>query len=222
MTSVEKAARAISAIPVQSQLCSYQNLARFKVARGFRGRSGVVVMLWQLVQATIFAWSPQPAYAWRRWLLRLFGARVGNDVIVRQTARITYPWKVTLGDHCWVGDHAELYSLYPITVGRHAVVSQRSYLCSATHDHEDLTFPLSGAPIIIGDEAWVATDCFLAPGVHIGKGSIVAARSTVLRNVPDAVIVAGHPAILKGPRLPATRGVDVQSDHSGEGVRAVL
>ncbi len=181
----------------------YQDLSRFTVPAGFRGRSGPVVLAWQIVQATAFAMSPQPAYAWRRWLLRRFGARVGRGVLIRQSARVTYPWKVTLGDHCWIGDHAELYSLSEITIGRHAVVSQRSYLCGATHDHRDIAFPLVGRPIVIGEEAWVATDCFIAPGVRIGRGSIVAARSTVLRDVPEGVIVAGHPAVVKGPRPPA-------------------
>ncbi len=180
--------------------CRYQDLASFRVPEGFRGRSGLVVLLWQTVQATLFAWSPQPAYGWRRWLLARFGARVGRGVLIRQSARVTYPWKVSLGDHCWIGDHAEIYSLAPISIGRHAVVSQRSYLCAGTHDHHDLSFPLVGRPISIGDEAWVATDCFIAPGVRIGAGSIVAARSTVLRDVPEGVIAAGHPASVRGPR----------------------
>ena len=187
--------------------CVYQDLSRFTVAPGFRGRSGPVVLLWQIVQATAFACSPQPAYAWRAWLLRLFGAKVGVGVIVRQTARITYPWKVEFGDHCWIGDHAEIYSLADITIGRNAVVSQRSYLCAGTHDHHDLTFPLVGKPIVVGDEAWIATDCFVAPGVKIGKGAIVAARSTVLKDIPDAMIAAGHPAVVKGPRPRPTKGV---------------
>jgi putative colanic acid biosynthesis acetyltransferase WcaF len=190
-----------------AQPCRYQNLALFKVAAGFRGRSGPVVLLWQLVQATLFAWSPQPAYAWRRLLLRLFGAQVGRGVIIRQSARVTYPWKVVFGDHCWIGDNAEIYSLGPITIGSHAVVSQRSYLCAGTHDHHDLSFPLVARPIVIGDEAWVATDCFVAPGVCIGTGSIVAARSVVLRDVPDAVIVAGSPAMVKGPRPRPSKGI---------------
>jgi putative colanic acid biosynthesis acetyltransferase WcaF len=192
------------------ETCRYQNLALSRVPPGFRGRSGPVVLLWQFVQATIFAWSPQPAYAWRRMLLRLFGAQVGKGVIIRQTARVTYPWKVVFGEHCWVGDHAEIYSLSPITIGRHAVVSQKSYLCGATHDHHDLTFPLVGGPIVIGDEAWVAADCFVAPGVTIGRGSIIGARSTVLRDVPDAVIAAGYPAEVKASRAPATKGIPIE------------
>ncbi|SDH20611.1 putative colanic acid biosynthesis acetyltransferase WcaF [Bradyrhizobium sp. Rc2d] len=173
---------------------TYQDLSRSKAPPGFRGRSGIVVLIWQTIQQTLFAWSPQPAYGWRRWLLRAFGAEVGKGVLVRSTVRVTYPWKVKLGDHCWVGDHAELYSLGPITVGDNAVVSQRTYVCAATHDYKDITFPLVAKPVVIEREAWVAADCFIAPGVTIGAGAIIGARSTVLHSVAPAAIVAGHPA----------------------------
>ncbi|WP_206241986.1 putative colanic acid biosynthesis acetyltransferase [Novosphingobium terrae] len=172
----------------------YQDLSRFRVQDGFRERSGLVVLAWQIVQATLFRLSPQPLYGWRRFLLSAFGAKVGQGVIIRPSARVTYPWKVTLGDHCWIGDDAELYSLGPITVGAHAVVSQRSYICAGTHDYEDITFPLVARPVVIEAEAWVATGCFVAPGVTVGRGAIVAATSTVTRDVPPGMIVAGAPA----------------------------
>ena len=190
--------------PSKDSLLHYQNLALSRVPPGFRGRPGPIVLVWQLVQATLFAWSPQPAYFWRRWLLRLFGAQVGAGVLIRQTARVTYPWKVTLGAHCWIGDHAEIYSLAPITIGENTVVSQRSYLCAATHNHHDLTFPLVGRAIAVEDEAWIAADCFVAPGVRIGRGAIVAANSTVLVDVLEATIVAGNPATFKKHREPST------------------
>lgn len=180
----------------------YQDLSQSEVPPGFRGRSGIVVLLWQTVQQTLFAWSPQPAYGWRRWLLRKFGAEVGHGVLVRPTARVTYPWKVRLGNYCWIGDHAELYSLGPISVGDNAVVSQRTYVCAATHDYKRITFPLVAKPVIIEREAWIAADCFIAPGITIGTGAIVGARSTVLASVAPATIVAGHPAQLKGSRSP--------------------
>lgn len=181
---------------------TFQDLSRFATPPGFRGRSGITVLIWQVVQQTLFAWSPQPAYGWRRWLLRMFGARVGRGVLVRPTARITYPWKVELRDYCWIGDQAEIYSLGPISIGENAVVSQRSYLCAATHDYNDITFPLVANQIVVEREAWIATDCFIAPGVTIGAGTIVGARSTVLKSVAAASIVAGHPARLVGQRIP--------------------
>lgn len=180
----------------------YQKLALSKVPPGFRGRSGLVVLLWQFVQATLFAWSPQPAYFWRRWLLRLFGAQVGEGVAIRQTARVTYPWKVTIGDHCWIGDHAELYSLASISIGHDTVISQRTYLCAATHDHRDIAFTLIGRPIVVEDQAWVAASCFVHPGVRIGRGAIVSAFSNVRNDVAPGAIVDGNPATFRRQRDP--------------------
>jgi putative colanic acid biosynthesis acetyltransferase WcaF len=157
------------------------------------------------VQATAFACSPQFAYVWRRWLLRLFGAKVGKGVLVRQTARVTYPWNVAFGDYCWVGDHAEIYSVAPISIGANSVVSQRSYICAGTHDHMLLDFPAIGKPVEIGDEVWIAADCFVGPGVRIGRGAIVAARSTVTEDVRAATIVGGNPAEFKGKRIRSRR-----------------
>lgn len=189
---------------VEAMTVKYQDLSRFRIPAGFRGRSGTVVLLWQLVQATLFRLSPQPFYAWRRALLRLFGARVGRGVLVRPSARITYPWKVEIGDHSWIGDQSELYSLDRISIGRDAVVSQRSYLCTASHDIGDPTFSYLTGPIRIEDEAWVAADVFVAHGVTIGKAAVVGARSTVLSDVPAKQIAFGSPASVRGPRTIST------------------
>lgn len=134
-------------------------------------------------------------------MLRLFGAKVGRRALIKPTARITYPWRVSFGDYCRVGDDAELYSLGPIVIGCHAIVGQRSYVCTATHDYSKIAFPHIVKPVIIEPEAWIATDCFIAPGVVIGRGAIVGARSTVLKNVAAANIVAGVPAKVIGLRL---------------------
>lgn len=179
----------------------YQDLSSFRVPKGFRGRSGIVVLLWQITQGTLFACSPQPCYGWRRWLLALFGARVGKGVLIRPSARVTYPWKVSLGDFCWIGDNAELYSLGEIEVGAHAVVSQKSYICAGSHNPRDRTFPLTTKPIRIEPEAWIATDCFVGPGVTIGRGAIIAARSTVLHDIPPGMVAAGAPATVRRTRL---------------------
>ena len=179
----------------------YQDLSRFRVPPGFRGRSSVFLLMWQFVQATLFRWSPQPLYGWRRGLLRLFGAKVGPSVIVRATARIAYPWKVEIGAGAWVGDFVDLYSLDRIFIGANAVISQRSYLCTASHDMEDQNFSYLTAPIRIEDEAWVAADVFVAPGVTIGLGSVVGARSSVFGDIPSGMVAYGSPASVRRARL---------------------
>ncbi len=177
-----------------------QDLATFRLPPGFRGRSAAMVQLWWIAQVLLVHASPQVLYGWRRFVLRLFGARIGHDVRVRPSVRITYPWKLEIGDHSWVGDNVELYSLGPIRIGRNAVVSQGSYLCGGTHDHRDPSFPIIAHPVVVEDEAWVASQVFIAPGVTIGRGAVVGARSLVLADVPAGMIAAGHPAKVRGPR----------------------
>jgi putative colanic acid biosynthesis acetyltransferase WcaF len=178
----------------------FQRLDRFRVPPDFRGRSAAVVQLWWLVDALLFRPSPQILYGWRRALLRLFGARLGKDVRIRASARVTYPWKLEIGDHAWVGDEVVLYTLGPIRLGAHAVVSQRSYVCAGTHDHRQVDFPLVARPVEIGAEAWIATDVYIAPGVTVGRGTVVGARSSVFSDLPAGMICRGTPARPVAPR----------------------
>lgn len=184
----------------------YQRLDRFRMPGDFRGRSAVVVQLWWLVAALLFRPSPQILYGWRRFLLRLFGARIGEDVRIRPTAQVTYPWKLEIGDHAWVGDDVVLYTLGPIRIGAHAVVSQRSYLCAGTHDYQQVDFPILASAVEIGAEAWIATDVYVAPGVTIGRGAVVGARSAVFSDLPAGMVCVGTPARPTGPRHGPTEG----------------
>lgn len=179
----------------------YQSLSIFRLPANFRGRSGVIVQLWWLVQATLFAMSPQFMYGWRNFLLRLFGAKIGVNVIIRPTARITYPWKLTVGNYAWVGDHVELYTLGEVVIGDNAVVSQRSYICTGSHDYRKASFDIYSLKTVIEAEAWVATDVYVAPGVTIGRGAVIGARSSVFSDMPAGMICVGSPAKPVKPRI---------------------
>lgn len=154
----------------------------------------MVVQLWWVVQATLFAMSPQFMFGWRRRLLRLFGAKVGEGVLLRPSVRVTYPWKVSIGDHAWIGDDVVLYSLGEIEIGDNAVVSQRSYLCAAAHDYTKPSFDIFDKKVTIEDQAWLATDVFVAPGVTIGRGAVIGARSGVFQDMPAGMVCYGSPA----------------------------
>jgi putative colanic acid biosynthesis acetyltransferase WcaF len=198
----EAAQEAVQGVPSSGNqmLRTYQQMERFQVPPGFRGRSKLYVQLWWLVQSTLFAMSPQGMYGWRVWLLRLFGARIGRGAIIRPSVRIPYPWKLTLGDHCHIGDEVRLYSLGEIDIGDCTVVSQRSYICTGSHDYLSPTFDLFAKKIVIEAEAWVAMDVFVAPGVTIGRGAVVGARSSVFHDVPPGTVSMGTPAKVVGQR----------------------
>jgi putative colanic acid biosynthesis acetyltransferase WcaF len=133
-------------------------------------------------------------YRWRVWLLRVFGAKIGQGVIIRPSVKITYPWKLTIGDYSWIGDNTELYNLGIISIGNNSVISQRSYLCTGSHDYSKETFDIYSLPIVIGNSCWLATDVFVAPGINIGDGCIVGARSSVFKSLPGNTICRGNPA----------------------------
>jgi len=173
-----------------------QTLNKFKLPKNFRGRSSIVVQLWWMTDFFFFKLSPQVMYGWRRFLLRLFGAKIGKDVIIRPSVTITYPWKVSIGDYSWIGDNVELYSLGEIEIGSNVVISQKSYLCAASHDYDKEDFPIWAKKIAIEDECWLATDVYVAPGVTVGKGTVVGARSSVFKDLPAGKVCVGSPAVV--------------------------
>ncbi|QPG05133.1 colanic acid biosynthesis acetyltransferase WcaF [Salinimonas marina] len=178
-----------------------QRLDNFKLPEGFRCRTALFVQIWWFVQTFLFRPSPQFAYSWRRFLLRLFGAKIGKNVIIRPSATITYPWNLTIGDFSWVGDDVVLYNLGPIEIGSNAVVSQRSYLCTGSHDYKSEAFDIHAEKIVVKDKAWIATDVFVAPGVVVNEGAVVGARSSVFEDMPANMICVGYPAKPIKPRM---------------------
>jgi putative colanic acid biosynthesis acetyltransferase WcaF len=178
----------------------YQDLSEFMMPRGLRGRSAVIVQLWWIIQDTLFRMSPQALYKWRNFLLRLFGARIGKHVNIRPTVRVTYPWKLQIGDRVWIGDNCEIYNLGNISIGSDVAIAHWVYLCAGNHDYQKRSFPIQTPPIRIEDEVWLPNDVFVGPGVTIGRGAVVGARSTVLHDLPSGMICYGNPAKPVRPR----------------------
>ena len=165
------------------------------------GRSKPWILLWWLVQAVVFPLTLHAHHAPRRLLLRWFGARIGRGVAIRPSARFHYPWKIEIGDYSWVGSGVEFYSLGPIRLGNHTVVSQNTYLCTGSHNPADPAFGLQVAPIVIENGAWIAANCFIGPDVTIGANSLVGARSSVFTDLPADYICLGSPCKPCKPRV---------------------
>lgn len=151
-------------------------------------------LLWMLVWATLFRTSPKPLFGWRRALLRLFGAKVARTAHPHPSVRIWAPWNLEMGEYSGLGPFVDCYNVARVVLGANATVSQYSFLCTASHDFELPHFPLVASSIVLGPGAWVAADAFIGPGVTLGEGAVVAARSTVVRDVEPWTVVAGNPA----------------------------
>ena len=150
-------------------------------------------LLWAIVKP-FFRFSPRIFFGWRRFLLRMFGARLGRHVNIYNSARIYFPWNLEVGDWSAIGEHAFIYNLGSVRIGSQVTISQRAHLCAGTHDYTDPTLPLLKPTIVIGDQAWICADAFVGPGVTVGEGALVGARAVAVKDVDPWQIVAGNPA----------------------------
>ena len=156
--------------------------------------------LWGWVWLLFFRPSPKLAFAWRRCLLRLFGAQIGPGALTYPSVKIWAPWNLSMAANSCMGEHVDCYSAAPVSLGVWSVVSQYSILCTASHDYEQDGMPGFQKPITIGNYAWVAADVYLGPGVAVGDGAVVGARSSVYKKVPEWEVVGGNPAKRIGSR----------------------
>lgn len=157
-------------------------------------RNRLLRAVWSVVYVSLFRISPRPLHAWRAMLLRVFGAKLGQNCHVYPKARIWAPWNLTCGDVVAIADDAIVYNPSQVTIGSHATVSQEAYLCGATHDYQLETFPLISAPIDIGDFAWVCARATVQSAVSVGEGAVLALGSVATRNLEPWSVYAGIPA----------------------------
>jgi putative colanic acid biosynthesis acetyltransferase WcaF len=156
-------------------------------------RNRAARQIWNVVWLALFRPTPRPFHAWRRFLLRLFGARIGPAAHIYAGARIWAPWNLVAGRAAAIADGAEVYNPSRIELGDYSVISQGAYLCGATHDYESWQFPMISAPIFVGAHAWVAARAIVQMGVTIGEGCVIGAGSVVTRNMPAWTVCAGVP-----------------------------
>lgn len=156
-------------------------------------------------------------HCWRRFLLRCFGAKIGSGAHPYPTAVIWAPWNLEMGDNSCLSHHVDCYNVAKISIGKGSTVSQYSFLCSATHDYTKDSFPLLVAPISIGDHAWITADVFIGPGVNIGEGAVINARSSVFADVEPWVVAKGNPARAYKTRVISDCVLSEQNQHLNKG-----
>lgn len=152
-------------------------------------------LLWQMVWAVFARPFPKSvASGWKRFLLRLFGAEIADTAVVYSSATIFKPWNLEMKDYACIADGVDCYNAAKVTIGVNATVSQRAYLCTASHNIADPEHHQTQFPIVIGDRAWVAAEAFVGPNVSIGEGAVVGARGCVFKDVEPWIVVGGNPA----------------------------
>ncbi len=163
--------------------------------RSLYPRNKLARILWQIVWRFFYRPTPRLFHPWRSFLLRIFGAKIGKSVHPYPSARIWAPWNLEMGDHSCLSENVDCYCVDKIRIGAYSTVSQYSFLCSASHDYTQEAMPLVTAPITIGERVWITADVFVGPGVTIGDGVVVTARSSVFSDIPSWMVAKGNPAV---------------------------
>jgi putative colanic acid biosynthesis acetyltransferase WcaF len=171
----------------------------------FNGKKSYIDTLPKSLKIKRFIWNfiwlvffrPTPRWTlnkWRIFLLKVFGANIKNGARVLPSCKIWAPWNLSLGEYSVIGDDVDCYCVDKIHIGDRVTISQRSFLCSASHDISSLRLPLITKPIIIENFSWVCSECFISPGSIVKEGSVIAARSVLIKNSTPWDIYAGNPA----------------------------
>jgi putative colanic acid biosynthesis acetyltransferase WcaF len=189
-------------VPFQAPTAAWVNLAAFENPEYDPGRGIVLRTLWYYCSLLIFESGWLPVSGLKSRVLRLFGARIGVGLVIKPHVRIKYPWRLTVGDHCWIGQGAWIDNIEDVRIGNHVCVSQLAYFCTGSHDYRRRKFDLAAQAIVVADGAWIGARATLLPGVSIGTNAIVAAGSVVTKSIDAAMIVGGNPAKLIARREP--------------------
>lgn len=170
----------------------------------FEGRSYIDTMpkslkakrfIWELCYFLLFRPTPRAGFnSWRIFLLRLFGSKIKKGCRVLPTAKIWAPWNLTMGEYSVIGDSVDCYCMDSISIGDRVTVSQRAYLCTGSHEITSLRLPLITAPIVIENYAWICSEVYISPGVTVKEGTVIGARSVLVKTTESWSVYVGNAA----------------------------
>lgn len=171
------------------------DLSRFDNSGTFEPGAGVVKRtLWYFTNALFFLNPVFPFRSVKPGLLRAFGARVGKGVVIHPGVNIKFPWKLSIGDHCWIGQRAWLDNLDLLTIGNNVVISQGAMIIQGSHDYKKIDYPTYSKPVILEDGSWVGAGAMVTLGVKFGSHAVLAAGSVATKDLEPYTIYQGNPA----------------------------
>lgn len=171
-------------------------------SNGFdRGAGLVKENIWLMVNLLLFRFCPANLSTLKCLMLRLFGARIGENVTIKARVNITFPWKLVVGSHVWLGEECWLLNLAPVVIGDHVCISQRAVLCTGNHDYTRVGFQLITKPITLENGAWIGAGSWVGPGVTVGSHAVLALGSVTTQSLVPYGIYRGNPASLVKQRV---------------------
>ena len=159
------------------------------------GASKIKRLIWYFINCLFFINPLNPSMALKKFLLKLFGASVGNGVWIKPGVNIKYPWKLVIGDHCWIGENVWIDNLAKVTVGSNVCISQGAMLLTGNHNYKKTSFDLMISEIVLEEGVWIGAKSLVCPGVTCQSHSVLAAYSVTTRNLAPYQIYSGNPAV---------------------------
>jgi putative colanic acid biosynthesis acetyltransferase WcaF len=176
------------------------DLSKFSTGGFNRGAGLLKEGFWILASLFLFRLCPFKLSGLKCAVLRAFGATVGRGVVIKPNVKITFPWKLTLGNHIWLGEECWLLNLEHITIADDVCISQRAFLCTGNHNYKSPAFDLIVKPIQVGEGAWVGAGAWVGPGVRVGTHAVLTAGSVATKDLEPGGIYRGNPAVFLRPR----------------------
>lgn len=163
-------------------------------------RPRALVYLWAAIELLFVTNNWQVSSRLRVAVLRAFGADIGAGVIFRPGTRVKFPWKLHVGDNCWIGERVWIHNQDSVSIGSDVVISQETFITTGSHAvRKDMG--LLTRPVCIEDGAWVTTRCVVLGGVTIGRSAVIEPLTRVGTDVPAGVIWGSPPAEARGLRF---------------------
>lgn len=160
----------------------------------YRPASRVKICLWLITNALFFNHHLAVFNGFKCMVLRWFGAKIGNGVLIKPSVNIKYPWFLTIGDYCWIGENVWIDNLAPISIGNNVCISQGAMLLTGNHDFTKSRFDLIIKPIVIEDGVWIGAKSVVCPGVYCESHAVLSVQSVATKRLSSYVIYKGNPA----------------------------
>lgn len=170
-------------------------LADFDGSDFDKGAGRVKIMLWYFINAIFVRPSINPFMKPKIALLRLFGAKIGKGLVIKNNVVIKSPWNLTIGDNCWLGEGCWIDNLDKVTIGNNVCISQGAMLLTGNHDYTVSSMPYRNAPIVIEDGAWIGAKTVVCPGVTVHSDAILTVGSVATKDMAASGVYQGNPAV---------------------------
>ena len=177
------------------------DLSAFSPGKFDKGAGILKQTLWYFVNALLVRASWNPFMGIKIVLLKMFGAKIGKGLVIKNNVCIKFPWKLTLGDNVWLGEGCWIDNLDKVTIGNNVCISQGALLLTGNHDYTSKSFDYRNAPIIVEDGAWIGAKAVVCPGVTVRSHAVLTVASIVTKEMEAYGIYQGNPAKIIRKRI---------------------